>query len=42
VIEEHGARVFLEPEAASLLDDKVLDASIEQRSAAACPVLPAS
>jgi iron-sulfur cluster assembly protein len=30
VIEEHGARVFLEPEAASLLDDKVLDASVEQ------------
>jgi Fe-S cluster assembly iron-binding protein IscA len=30
VIEEQGARVFLEPEAASLLDDKVLDASIEQ------------
>lgn len=30
VIEERGARVFLEPEAASLLDDKVLDASVEQ------------
>ena len=30
VIEEHGARVFLEPEAASLLDDKVLDASVVQ------------
>ena len=30
VIEEHGARVFLEPEAASLLDDKILDASVEQ------------
>jgi iron-sulfur cluster assembly protein len=29
VIEEQGARVFLEPEAASLLDDKVLDASVE-------------
>jgi iron-sulfur cluster assembly protein len=29
VIEEHGARVFLEPEAAALLDDKVLDASVE-------------
>jgi hypothetical protein len=28
--EEQGARVFLEPEAASLLDDKVLDASVEQ------------
>jgi iron-sulfur cluster assembly protein len=30
VIEEQGARVFLEPEVASLLDDKVLDASVEQ------------
>jgi iron-sulfur cluster assembly protein len=30
VIEEQGARVFLEPEAASLLDYKVLDASVEQ------------
>ena len=26
VLEEDGTRVFLEPEAASLLDDKVLDA----------------
>jgi iron-sulfur cluster assembly protein len=34
VIEEQGARVFLEPEAASLLDDKVLDASIEQNQVA--------
>ena len=34
VIEEHGARVFLEPEAASLLDDKVLDASVEQSQVA--------
>jgi iron-sulfur cluster assembly protein len=30
VIEEQGARVFLETEAASLLDDKVLDASVDQ------------
>lgn len=30
VIEEQGARVFLDPEAASLLDDKVLDASVKQ------------
>jgi Fe-S cluster assembly iron-binding protein IscA len=30
VIEEQGARLFLEPEAASLLDDKVLDADVEQ------------
>ena len=30
VIEEQGVRVFLEPEAAALLDDKVLDASMVQ------------
>ena len=30
VIEEQGARLFLDPEAASLLEDKVLDASIER------------
>ena len=30
VIEEEGARVFLEPQAASLLDDKVLDATLDQ------------
>lgn len=30
VIEEQGARVFLEAQAASLLDDKILDASLEQ------------
>jgi iron-sulfur cluster assembly protein len=30
VIEEQDARVFLEPQAASLLDDKVLDASLDQ------------
>jgi iron-sulfur cluster assembly protein len=30
VIDEQGARIFLEPEAASLLDHKVLDASVEQ------------
>jgi iron-sulfur cluster assembly protein len=30
VIEEEDARVFLEPEAASLLEDKVLDATVEQ------------
>ena len=34
VIEEHGARVFLEPDAASLLDDKVLDATLEQNKVA--------
>jgi iron-sulfur cluster assembly protein len=34
VIQEQGARVFLEPEAASLLDDKVLDASVEQNQVA--------
>jgi iron-sulfur cluster assembly protein len=30
VIEEEGARVFLEPEAATLLDDKVLDISVDE------------
>jgi iron-sulfur cluster assembly protein len=30
VVEEQDARVFLEPQAASLLDDKVLDAVVEQ------------
>jgi hypothetical protein len=34
VIEDQGARVFLEPEAASLLDDKILDASFEQNQVA--------
>jgi iron-sulfur cluster assembly protein len=34
VVEEEGARVFLEPEAASLLDDKVLDANVEQNRVA--------
>jgi Fe-S cluster assembly iron-binding protein IscA len=29
VIEEEGARVFLDQEAASLLDDKILDADLE-------------
>ena len=30
VIEEHGARLFLAPEAAQLLDDKVLDVNVER------------
>ena len=34
VVEEEGARVFLEPKAASLLDDKVLDASVEENKVA--------
>jgi iron-sulfur cluster assembly protein len=34
VIEEQGARVFLEPEAAAVLDDKVLDARIAQNQVA--------
>ncbi|GAA3192987.1 Fe-S cluster assembly protein HesB [Actinocorallia longicatena] len=29
VIEEDGARVFLDPEAANALDDKVLDAEVD-------------
>jgi len=31
VVEEHGAHVFLEPHAASYLDDKLLDASIDDQ-----------
>jgi iron-sulfur cluster assembly protein len=34
VIEEERARIFLDPEAASLLEDKVLDASVEQNQVA--------
>src|SRR5215831_2369766 len=34
VIEEEGARVFLEPQAASLLDDKVLDVTVEENQVA--------
>ena len=34
VIEEEGARVFLEPEAATLLDDKMLDVSIDENQVA--------
>ena len=30
VIDAAGARVFLEPEAASLLDDKILDVRVEE------------
>ena len=30
VIEEQGARLFLDPEASQLLDGKVLDANVEQ------------
>ena len=29
VVEQHGAHVFLEPHAASYLDDKLLDADID-------------
>jgi iron-sulfur cluster assembly protein len=34
VIDEEGARLFLEPEAAALLDDKVLDVTIDQNQVA--------
>lgn len=30
VVEERGVRLFLDPEAASLLEDKVLDASVQR------------
>jgi iron-sulfur cluster assembly protein len=29
VVEDHGARVFLEPAAAAMLDDKVLDVTVD-------------
>jgi Fe-S cluster assembly iron-binding protein IscA len=31
VVEEGGARVFLEPNAAGTLDDKILDASVDDK-----------
>ena len=34
VIEEEGARIFLDPEAALLLDDKVLDVGVEREQLA--------
>lgn len=34
VIEEHGARVFVEANAVTLLDDKILDATIERNQVA--------
>ncbi|HET7647531.1 MAG TPA: hypothetical protein VFK17_03110 [Gaiellaceae bacterium] len=34
VIEEHGARLFLDRSASQLLDDKVLDAAVEEHQVA--------
>jgi Fe-S cluster assembly iron-binding protein IscA len=34
VLEEDGARVFLEPQAAEYLDDKVLDAQMDEQGTA--------
>jgi Fe-S cluster assembly iron-binding protein IscA len=34
VVEDHGARVFLDTRAASLLDEKVLDARIDEHQVA--------
>jgi iron-sulfur cluster assembly protein len=31
VVEDQGARVFLEPDAAQILDDKVLDAAVNEQ-----------
>lgn len=31
VVEDQGARVFLEPDAAQVLDDKVLDAAVNEQ-----------
>jgi iron-sulfur cluster assembly protein len=31
VVEDQGARIFLEPDAAQVLDDKVLDAAVNEQ-----------
>jgi Fe-S cluster assembly iron-binding protein IscA len=33
VVDDHGARVFLDPMAATILDDKVLEATVEANGA---------
>jgi Fe-S cluster assembly iron-binding protein IscA len=33
VVESEGARVFLEPEAAAILEDKILDAHVDDQGA---------
>jgi iron-sulfur cluster assembly protein len=40
VVEDHGARVFLDQQAADTLDDKVLDASIDPQGAVEFTVIP--
>lgn len=40
VIEEGGARVFLESEAAALLEDRVLDAQVDQQGGVKFLVAP--
>jgi iron-sulfur cluster assembly protein len=39
VVEEGGARVFLEPAAAAVLDDKALDAQVNEQGSVAFSVL---
>jgi hypothetical protein len=40
VVEDHGARVFLDRGAADTLDDKVLDAAIDQQGGVEFTVIP--
>jgi hypothetical protein len=38
IVEDQGARVFLEPDAALMLDDKVLDATVDEDSGVKFPL----
>ncbi|WAL69612.1 iron-sulfur cluster biosynthesis protein [Amycolatopsis cynarae] len=40
VVDEHGARVFLEPQAAQFLDDKVLDVQQDDQGQLSFAVMP--
>jgi len=42
VVEVHEAKVFLEPQVAGQLDDKVLDAQVDERGGIAFSVMPQS
>lgn len=40
VVSDEGARVFLEPQASEVLDDKVLDAGVDSAGAVSFSLLP--
>lgn len=40
IVEDQGARVFLEPSAAAVLDDKVLDATVDDEGRVGFVVAP--